>query len=135
MGVLSSLFGSNNDDKKNKEEAASLPWKAIDSEAMLNEMLEVSNQKLVVLFKHSTRCGISRMVLNRFEAEADFDPDKVALYFLDLLRYRDISNKISEKFGVMHQSPQVIVLENGNVIGDASHQGIDAKSIAEHLAN
>ncbi len=130
MGFLDNLFGKDTD---TNEEKSSLAWKAIDSEAMINELVETSHNKVVVIFKHSTRCGISRMVLNRFEAEADFDENKIALYFLDLIRYRDLSNKIAEKFRVTHQSPQVIVLENGEVIGDASHQAIEASQIAKHV--
>ena len=71
--------------------------------SQLNEIEITSTHKPVVIFKHSTRCGVSRMVLSQFQANADFDEDGVDLYYLDLLNYREISNEIAERFQVHHQ--------------------------------
>ena len=83
-----------------------------------------SFEKKVAIFKHSTRCHISKTVLRNFESEVQNTDKNVEYYFLDLLAHRNLSNKIAEDFGVEHQSPQLIVLENGKSVKDASHQAI-----------
>ena len=90
----------------------------------LDELLKVSQFKPVLLFKHSTSCGISAMVIKRFENKLENNKDKYHYYFLDILRYRNISNNIAIKFNIPHQSPQLILIENGKVVGNASHYGI-----------
>lgn len=117
MGFFETLFGS-------KQEQHTLDWKVLEDSNQLDDALNLSKDKPVVIFKHSTRCGISRMVLNQFENNADFDEDEVLLLYLDLLAHRDISDAISEKFGVLHQSPQMIILYNGQVVHHASHSAI-----------
>ncbi|HBY67023.1 MAG TPA: bacillithiol system redox-active protein YtxJ [Flavobacteriaceae bacterium] len=95
----------------------------------LEEIIKESKNKPVAIFKHSTRCGISRMVLKQFEKNYDLDDNQLKLYFLDLLQNRDISNEIAARFKVHHESPQMIVLKDGEVIHHDSHQGIDANHL------
>lgn len=128
MSIFKTIFGSKKEDK-------SLNWKILDDSNQLNEISSLSNQKPVVIFKHSTRCGISRMVLNQFQNNADFDEDAVVLLYLDLLENRDISNTISKKFGVLHQSPQMIIIKDGVVIHHASHSAIVPSTINNILAS
>jgi bacillithiol system protein YtxJ len=87
--------------------------------------MEISHQKPVAIFKHSTRCSISRMALKQFENEFDLE-GSVMPYFLDLINYRDISNEIATRFEVYHQSPQLLLIKEGKSIYDASHSDIDA---------
>lgn len=87
-----------------------------------------------LIFKHSTRCSISLMAKKKLEFEADVIPDQVAVYYLDLLNYRDISNQIAEIFQVHHQSPQILLIKNGECILEASHDSISASEIAEQIA-
>jgi len=94
------------------------------NEDQLDELLKVSQLKPVLLFKHSTSCGISAMVIKRFENKLENNKDKYHYYFLDLIRYRNISNNIAIKFNILHQSPQLILIENGKVVDHASHYGI-----------
>jgi bacillithiol system protein YtxJ len=86
-----------------------------------------------VIFKHSTRCHVSNMVLRYFEKEWKA-LDGVKVYYLDLITYSNLSNKVAETFQVHHESPQVIVVKNGECILDASHQDVSAQEIAEVLA-
>ena len=102
-------------------------WKDLDDITLLDILEERSKEKADVIFKHSTRCGVSSMVLkslNRQLQGTDFD--HAELYFLDLIKYRDISNRIAQQWNVEHQSPQLIVLEGGSVSNHASHYSIDA---------
>lgn len=106
-----------------------LPWTDVSSVDQLHEVLESAKDKPVLLFKHSTRCSISSMALHSFENEWDEENERCALYFVDLLRYRDVSSAIAEETGVIHQSPQAILFDGAEVIYHASHSGIDARAI------
>jgi bacillithiol system protein YtxJ len=106
-----------------------VPWKLLSDVSQLDEILEESKSKPVGIFKHSTRCGISKMVLRGFEREYDLDDEKASIYMLDLLNYRSISNEIAAKFQVFHESPQFIVLENGQTKNHASHQSISVDQL------
>ena len=119
MSILNKLFGGSSDKKE-------LPtfWKRLNDESDLEKAIEKSKENKVVIFKHSTRCIISKTVLKNFENEVKNSDKKVDFYFLDLLANRGLSNKIAERFDVTHQSPQILILENGVSVKDASHQAI-----------
>ena len=108
-------------------------WIALTNADQLEEIINLSSITPVLIFKHSTRCGISRMVLKTFEREFDLEESEISLYFLDLLNYRALSQDISTKFNVMHQSPQVLVIKNGAVIYHDSHDYISVGKIKELL--
>ena len=96
------------------------------------KLVAFSNEKPVVIFKHSTRCSISRMALKQFENEFDLE-DRVDAYFLDLLEHRDISNEIANRFKVQHQSPQLLLIKDGKSVYDVSHSDIDAGELKGKL--
>jgi len=116
-----SLFG--NIFKEKEKTSSNFNWIALTNEQQLDEILDHSNKKRQVIFKHSTRCGISSMVLKQFENQFE-NMSHVDFYYLDLLQFRNISNAIALKFGVPHQSPQLIVVQNKKVVADASHHDI-----------
>ena len=124
MGFLDQIFGK----KEDQDHSKSL-WKKIESQKDLDAALEKSSQQKVLIFKHSTRCFISKTVLRSFEKQMQESDKNFGYYFLDLLAYRSISNEIESRFDVVHQSPQLIVLENGKAIYNASHQNIDLDKI------
>lgn len=86
-----------------------------------------------VIFKHSTRCSISSMAKKHFELGWDSIPDHTPLYFLDLINHRDISAYIAEIFQVHHESPQMLLIKDGECILDASHSDISAEEIADSI--
>ncbi|MBS1781922.1 MAG: bacillithiol system redox-active protein YtxJ [Bacteroidetes bacterium] len=106
-------------------------WKLLTDEAQLDMIVEESKLNPVVIFKHSIRCNISSMAKARLERETA--PTGVHFYLLDLLKYRSISNKIAEQFQIVHQSPQVLLIRNGDCIYDESHNGIEMYEIAEQV--
>ncbi len=124
MGILNKIFGA---DKEAKEEKQALPWQELTSVKQLNDIAKASSGKTQAIFKHSTRCGISRMVIKQFENNFNVTGDDVDLYYLDLLNHRDISSEISAKFQVFHESPQFIVIKNGKVVHHASHGAINPR--------
>lgn len=112
-----------------QKEETSFPWNNLTTIEQLKEILAQSAEKPVLLFKHSTRCSISSMALSRFQKEWDQDNKEIELYYLDLLNYRAISNEIAELTGVVHQSPQAILVSNNEVKYSASHSSISANDI------
>jgi bacillithiol system protein YtxJ len=122
MTLFKSIFG----DSENKNTNTSkINWIALTDLGQLDEIMDLSHEQPVVIFKHSTRCSISRMALKQFENEFDLE-GSVTPYFLDLLNHRDISNEIATRFDVYHQSPQLLLIKEGKSIYDASHSDIDA---------
>ncbi len=104
-----------------------MDWKNLTSIDQLDAIATKSFNLPQVLFKHSTRCSISSMALNRLELNTA--PQGVDFYLLDLLQHRDISAAIAEKFKVHHESPQVLVIINGECTYDESHMGISMDEI------
>jgi len=97
-------------------------WHPINSSEQLENIKSASFITPQVIFKHSTTCSISRMALDRFERAAT--PEKVDFHYLDLLNYKAISNEIATFFQVHHESPQIILIKNGECIYDENHYGI-----------
>jgi bacillithiol system protein YtxJ len=128
MGFFNSIFGSSNQESS----IPNMNWTLLTDLGQLNEISELSFQKPVAIFKHSTRCSISRMALKQFENEFNLE-DKVTPYYLDLLEFRPISNEIAGRFGVMHQSPQIILIKDGNAVYTASHSDIQVADLAVKL--
>ncbi len=101
-------------------------WKKLTEEAQIEEIKALSKERPVMIFKHSTRCSVSSMSLDRllrnWKAE---DEQKLVPYFLDLIAYRNLSTLVERVFGVPHESPQVIIVRDEVAVYDNSHFGIN----------
>ena len=106
-------------------------WIPLQRPEQLDTIIADSHSRPQVIFKHSTRCSVSSMVLNRLER--DDQPSSMDFYLLDLLSYRSISNDIAERFHVHHESPQIIIIKNGEAIFDESHLAIQMDEIASYI--
>tara|TARA_B110001469_G_C9620159_1_gene309000 strand:+ start:1257 stop:1613 length:357 start_codon:yes stop_codon:yes gene_type:complete len=106
-------------------------WLHIESEDDLLHAISLKGK--VALFKHSTRCSISSMAKNRLETNWNEETGNTPIYLLDLIRFRSISNQIESTLGVEHQSPQLILLNDGSTIHVASHHMIQSKEAASHI--
>ncbi|GGP02244.1 thioredoxin family protein [Cloacibacterium rupense] len=127
MSFFNNLFGSS---------TSELPefWHKIESEEDLKLALEHSTEKPIVIFKHSTRCMISKSVLRNFENEIkNTNQPAIDFYYLDLLNHRNISNEIAEQLKVTHQSPQAILIKDQKAIFNASHDRISLDIMTKHL--
>jgi bacillithiol system protein YtxJ len=122
MTLFTSIFG---DSENNNSNTSKINWIELTDLGQLNEIMDLSHEQPVIIFKHSTRCSISRMALKQLENEFDLE-GSVTPYFLDLINHRDISNEIATRFDVYHQSPQLLLIKEGKSIYDASHSDIDA---------
>ena len=108
MGFLKNIFG----DKTSKEvEETYLSWTPLISLEEINTIKEISINQSILIFKHSTRCGISRMVIKQFESLFNEENKQLKVYYLDLLNFREVSSKLSEDFQVIHESPQLLVIK------------------------
>lgn len=121
MNFFKNIFSSNSELKEPKNQ---IPWKSLSTVEQLDEIITTSKTKTVLIFKHSTRCGISRMVLSRFEESFNDNKDAVEFYYLDLLNFRSISDEVAARFQVFHQSPQLLVIKNGACVAQGSHYSI-----------
>ena len=104
-------------------------WKIISDENQLEEIREKSFERPQVIFKHSTRCSISSVAKSRLDRSSD--PEGMDFYYLDLIRYRSISNRISEVFDVHHESPQILLIKNGECTYDESHLSISMDEVTQ----
>ncbi|MFH4965751.1 bacillithiol system redox-active protein YtxJ [Gaetbulibacter sp. M235] len=129
MGLLNKLFNSSSENKDEKE----LPWNILTSLSQLGDIKEKSLLKTQLIFKHSTRCGVSRMVKNQFLKDYDFTEKDFDLYYLDLIEYRAISNEIAQTFHVYHESPQLLVIKNGTAVANKSHGAINDLDLKGYL--
>ncbi len=110
-------------------------WNKLEDIQQFQELVAESKEKGSVfgVFKHSTHCGISRMVLRQFEKGWKGE-GIIPLFYLDLLQFRTVSNSIENTTGVAHQSPQLIIIEKGEVVYEASHSYIDAHQALNSIA-
>ncbi len=110
-------------------------WLPLSDLAQLAEIDAASQQRPVLLFKHSTRCSISSAALHRLESAWSTGDDAThTAYYLDLLRHRSISSAIEARYGVEHASPQVLVIRHGRCIHTASHFGITYRDVLQNLS-
>ena len=107
-------------------------WIQLTTETQLEQIIANSARKPQVIFKHSTRCSISAMAKNRLER--NFQPAAIDFYFLDLLAHRPLSHQVAAVFKVPHESPQILLIKDGQCIYDESHSGISMEEITEHAA-
>lgn len=111
-------------------------WTELRALEQIEEIKKESSENPVLIFKHSTRCNISRATLDRLERSWNEKKlSHIKAYFLDLLSNRNLSNLLAELFHVEHQSPQVIIIANGKSVLDLSHFEIDYKEIEKALKN
>ena len=137
MGFLNKLFGNSNESgnasaKQAGTASKAVPWLALTTVSQLDEIVKRSKTKTQVIFKHSTSCGISKMVMNMFNSNYDLQDDQIDLYYLDLHSYREVSNETGYLFQVMHQSPQLLVIRNGIAVAHASHGAITEMDLQKY---
>ena len=130
MGVFNDLFGGKSEGKKEKK---NIPWISLNSLEQLREIEEKSKTKPQVIFKHSTTCGISRMVLNMFTDNYSVNENLLDLHFLDLHAHREVSNEVGIHFQVLHQSPQLLIIKNGVTVFHTSHGAISEVNLEQFI--
>ena len=110
-----------------------LSWTPLISIEEINNIKEISKIQSILIFKHSIRCGISRMVMKQFESLFNEENKHLKVYYLDLLNFREVSSKLSEVFQVIHQSPQLLVVKNGISVYQESHYEITKVNLSKYI--
>ena len=105
-------------------------WNKLTNAAQLDQIKAESAEQPVLIFKHSTTCSISAMALSRMERNWS-EAAGIKPYYLDLLANRPLSGQIAETFQVHHQSPQVLLIQDGKCVYDASHMGISFQALTQ----
>lgn len=131
MGFFERLFGQESRDSElNKKE---LPWIPLTKIDQLDEISQRSFEKPQLIYKHSTTCGISSMVLNMFTKGYILSDDQADLFFLDIHQSRNISNEIASRYQVRHESPQLLFIKDGRVAVHTSHGAIAELNLDSYL--
>jgi bacillithiol system protein YtxJ len=133
MGILNKMFGGNSEKESKSEKKSFLNWLPLTSLEQLETIKKESNTEAILIFKDSTRCGISKMVIKQFEKLFTAEHSNLKVYYLDLLNHRNISAEIEQTFQVVHQSPQLIVIRNGNSVHYASHNDITEVNLSRFI--
>lgn len=111
-----------------------MAWTNLTDTAQIEEIAnKTSHETPCLIFKHSTTCSISQIANQRIQELKDHKDLK--LYYLDLLKNRDVSNFIAEHFSVHHESPQVLIIKNGECVYEESHLGIQKSEVFENLVH
>lgn len=114
-----------------KSKSKSHRWEYLRDVNTFNQLVHESTEKPLVIFKHSTRCPISSMALDRFNDAASEIAAESNLVMIDVIDDRPTSLHVADALGVMHQSPQVLVVHNEKSVYDNSHNGIQGKTVLE----
>ncbi|KAA9347117.1 MULTISPECIES: bacillithiol system redox-active protein YtxJ [Larkinella] len=109
-------------------------WNKLQDNAQLAQIKQESAEQPVLIFKHSTRCSISSTALSRMERNWS-NSAGIKPYYLDLIAFRSVSGQVAEEFGVDHQSPQVLLIQNGECIYDASHFEISFDDLKQQVVS
>ena len=107
-------------------------WTSLESAEQISGIKQ--HQGYSLIFKHSTRCAISMMAKKRFELESDKLPQDLPLYFLDLIKYRELSAKVASDFQVYHESPQLLLIKDGECVLDLSHNHVSVEEALSMMA-
>jgi bacillithiol system protein YtxJ len=109
-----------------------MTWNILTTEEQFTSLLKKSFTSPQVIFKHSTRCAVSSTAKHRLEKNES--PSHINFHFLDLIACRSLSNKIAEDLNVYHESPQVLLIQNGKCTYDESHIAIRMEDILAEVA-
>jgi bacillithiol system protein YtxJ len=107
-------------------------WIPLQNESQLEDIQAKSANRPQLIFKHSTRCSASAIVKGRLERAGK--PEAIDFYYLDLINNRPVSNKVADLFRIDHESPQVLLIRDGQCIYDESHLGITMADIVDAAA-
>ena len=133
MSIFNNIFGTKGDKDSKPEKKSYLNWTPLTSLEQFEEIKQQSKTESVFIFKHSTSCGISSMVIKRFENLFTEEHQYLKVYYLDLLKFRNISDEVGYTFQVMHQSPQLLVIKNELSVFDASHYDITTMNLTRFI--
>jgi bacillithiol system protein YtxJ len=106
----------------------------LESLDALQVVLERSSERPQLLFKHSLYCGLSGMAFDEYQTHLRQPDPGVDYWLITVQTGRAISNAVEERLGISHATPQAILVRDGRAVWNASHRGVNARSLAEATA-
>jgi len=125
-----SLFGSSNGQVGTDLEEY---WSTIPDQNQLEKIIEASDDQPQLIYKHSHRCSVCIMAKEDIEASADTLSKQMDLHFVNVVHQREVSNHIASNLDIRHESPQAILLANGEVVWHGSHWQIKSDKILQQV--
>jgi len=104
-----------------------------DTVEAFQHLLDASKQAPVVLFKHSTRCPFSARAHEEFTRFAEEIGDQADCWQVLVIEQRPVSLEIAAVTGVLHQSPQALLIMDGVVRWHTSHSTITCEALHNAL--
>ena len=129
MGLIKNIFRGTSENHHSSD----INWIILKDFSQLDDIVEASDKKPIAIFKYRNRCGLRRMVLKELERRHELIENEPGWYFLDLIKFREVSNEVSDRFKVRHESPQLIVIKGGEVVYHDSHSAIDINALKKTL--
>ena len=113
--------------------------KTLDHLKDLDRILEASAEAPVLLFKHSYSCGVSAEALDELVSHLNDREHRLTVAMVTVQTHRDVSNAVSSRLGIRHETPQALLIRNGRVVWSASHFRVTSRSVQQaidsHLAS
>lgn len=114
-------------------QAPDSPWEELTSEVSVSDLIQRSNEKTQLIYKHSETCGVCLISKEELEKVVDEIAPTTDLYVVNVIAQRAASLTIADKLGIRHESPQVILLKDGEVLWSGSHWDVTAENIRSAL--
>lgn len=109
-------------------------WIELSTPTQLQGIQKDTSNAAYLLYKHSPTCSICSMTKMRIERAWDFAEEQLKPYFLNVLDHRSLSDEVAHIFDTKHESPQILLVQNGRSVHQASHFDIDIKTVRTVLA-
>lgn len=109
-------------------------WDAISHPSDLKSILDKSENRPQLIYKHSNRCSVCFVAKGNLEQSSEQLLEHADMHYLNVVKNRSASDSIASRLNVRHKSPQVILVDKGEVIWHASHSGIEGTKILEELS-
>ena len=101
----------------------------LDTIEGLHGALVESNHRPVLLFKHSLTCPISTRALHELQSYLEHADSRISYKLITVQTARAVSDEAAIRLRIIHQSPQAILVRNGNEVWSASHSDITASAL------
>jgi bacillithiol system protein YtxJ len=116
------------------EEAMRPDLKSLRHLSDLDSLLDGSTRRPVLLFKHSYSCGTSAEALDQLIEHLEESRHPETDYAVVTVQtHREVSNAVSARLGVRHETPQALLIRAGRVVWSASHFRVTADAVARAL--
>jgi bacillithiol system protein YtxJ len=108
-------------------------WNDLDDTSQIEAIISASEYHPQLIYKHSSRCSVCFFAKKQIEDIPEDLREQVDLHFIDVISWREVSNTIAKEFSIKHESPQLLVLCDGEVVWSGSHRSIQSDTITDKL--